>query len=70
MKTIEKGYAKNFYVLNTETNGFKHNEPIQIAILLYEKGKEIRRINRHFLPVNKITESARKTHGKTRKILQ
>jgi len=24
----EANYSKNFYVLDTETNGFKHNEPI------------------------------------------
>ena len=35
-KNIEKRYAKNFYVLDCETSGFKHNEPIQIAVLRFE----------------------------------
>ena len=38
-KNIEKRYAKNFYVLDCETSGFKHNEPIQIAVLRVEKGR-------------------------------
>ena len=28
LKKIEKRYAENFYVLDTETTGFKHNEPL------------------------------------------
>ena len=28
LKAIEKRYSKNFYVLDTETNGLKDNEPI------------------------------------------
>ena len=50
-KKIEKRYKKNFYVLDCETSGFKHNEPIQIAVLRFENGEEAGRYNRHFLPV-------------------
>ena len=50
-KKIEKRYKKNFYVLDCETSGFKHNEPIQVAVLRFENGREAGRYNRHFLPV-------------------
>ena len=39
LKKIEKSYAENFYVLDTETTGFKHNEPLQISALLFLDGK-------------------------------
>ena len=35
-----KRFKKNFYVLDTETSGLKHNELIHIAVIRYENGKE------------------------------
>ena len=67
--TIEKSYAQNFYILDTETSGFDHNEPIQVAALRFENGVEVERYNRFFLPQDRITESAKDTHGLTRKKL-
>ena len=62
-KAIEKNYAKNFYVLDTETGGFDHNEPIQIAAKRYEDGKEVAANNQYFLPTKRMTDSALKIHG-------
>ena len=50
LKTIEKRYKKNFYVLDCETSGFNHNEPIQIAVLVFENGRETARYNKYVLP--------------------
>ena len=57
-KTIEKRYKKNFYVLDCETSGLKHNEPIQIAVLAFENGKETLKYNKFILPEQKITDEA------------
>ena len=38
LKTLEKSFETNFYALDTETTGFSHNEPIQVAAVLFEKG--------------------------------
>ena len=70
LEAIEKRYSKNFYVLDTETNGFKDNEPIQIAALLFENGKQVDKFNMYYLPENAITKEALEMHGKSRKDLQ
>ena len=36
---------RNFYAIDIETNGFKHNEPLQIAAVLFENGEETERYN-------------------------
>ena len=51
-----KDFAKNFYVLDCETNGFKHNEPVQIAVLRFEKGKEVEKHLKYFVPDEKFTK--------------
>ena len=62
-------HCKNFYVLDTETSGFEkdgsENEPIQIVVLLYKNGKEVKRFryNKFFFPTGDITDSALETHG-------
>ena len=68
--TKVKKYDKNFYVIDTETGGFPKNEPIQIAVLLFLNGEQAGLYNQYFLPQSKMTESAVKTHGKTRKSLK
>ena len=37
-KTKEKSYGKNFYAFDSETNGFKHNEVVELAAILYQDG--------------------------------
>ena len=44
-KTLEKSYESNFYALDTETTGLSHNEPIQIAAVLYKKGVAVKKFN-------------------------
>ena len=66
----KKNYEKSFYVLDTETSGFKHNEPIQIAVLLYIDGVESGRYNHFYMPDGRITKSAFKTHGKNKDVLR
>ena len=72
--TQVKNYGKNFYVLDTETSGFikdgGKNEIIQIAILRYENGKEVRRHCPFFKPKSKVTKKAEKTHGITKYVLK
>ena len=67
--TVEKNYAKNFYVLDTETNGFETNEPIQISAVRFENGKEVDAHNKYLMPKSSVTDSARKTHGFEKKDL-
>ena len=40
MVTAYKNCRENFYVLDTETNGFTYNEPVQIAAVRYENGEQ------------------------------
>ena len=49
--------------MDTETNGFTHNEPIQITAIRYENGKALKnQYNHFFVPENKFTKSARKVN--------
>ena len=34
----ERFFSKNFYAMDTETNGLRYYEPLQIAIVLYKDG--------------------------------
>jgi len=58
-ETKERNYDKNFYVIDCETNGFDHNEPVQIAVLLFENGERKGRNMTYFIPENDFTIEAR-----------
>ena len=67
--------AKNFIVLDTETSGFPRdgggNEPIQIAAIIFKKGKETKsHFNEIYQIEGKITKSAQRVHGLTKKMLK
>ena len=74
-KAAEKNHDKNYYVLDTESSGFKkhggNDEAIQIVALLFRNGKESKNesFKSYFLPKGIITESAKKTHHLTKAIL-
>ena len=68
--TKAKKFDKNFYVLDTETSGFENNEPVQIAAVIFLDGEEDIAHNEYFIPKEKQTPSAIKTHGLTSKILK
>ena len=65
----ERFFSRNFYVLDTETNGFSFYEPIEIAALRFEEGEQVGIHSQYFLPENEITRASRKIHGLTRKKL-
>ena len=44
-KTLEKKYQTNFYALDTETTGFDHCRPLQVAIVLYMDGRAVKQFN-------------------------
>ena len=67
---LEKYYASNFIVIDTETNGFIHNEPIQIAIVHFKDGKFLKHYNHFFIPKHECTPDARKIHGLCKSKLQ
>ena len=60
----------NFYAIDTETSGFEHHEPLQVAAILFEDGKPTKQYNQYFLPTLKITEEATKVNGLTKEKLQ
>ena len=64
-----KRYMKNFYVLDTETSGLKHNELIHVAVIRYENGKEAENYQRLYMPEKAITEEAKRVNGWTKKKL-
>ena len=66
----ERFFSKNFYALDTETNGFSCYEPIEIAALRFEDGEQVGIHSQYFLPENEITRKSRKIHGLTRKKLR
>ena len=39
---------RNFYAIDIETNGFKHNEPLQIGAVLYLDGQEVEMFNQYY----------------------
>ena len=63
MTTKKKKHAKNFYVLDTETTGLLTKELIEVAAVLFQEGKEVKRVKEVFLPKKKITDEAKKIHG-------
>ena len=66
----ERFFSRNFYALDTETNGFSYYEPIEIAALRFEDGEQVGIHSQYFLPENEITRKSRKVHGLTRKKLR
>ena len=57
--------------MDIETNGFTHNEPIQITAIRYENGKALKnQYNHFFVPENKFTKSARKVNGHNKMTLK
>ena len=65
LETQEKLFATNFYAIDIETSGFEHNEPIQVGIVLFEKGRPKKQYNQYFLPAHRITASASLVNGLT-----
>lgn len=66
----EQRFSKNFYAVDVETNGFDHNEPLQIAIVRYEDGVEADHVNVYLKAQENSTKSAIDTHGLTKKRLR
>ena len=58
LSTQQKKHAKNFYVLDTETTGLLTKELIEVAAILFEEGKEVKRVKEVFLPKMKIMSDA------------
>ena len=60
----------NFYAIDTETTGFSHNHPLQIAAILILDGKPKAR-NVQYIKTNlPIQEDAYRIHGLTKDYLQ
>ena len=59
----ERLFERSFYVLDVETNGFKHNEPLQIGAILYDDGVEEDIYNQYFLSEHGSTREALRVHG-------
>ena len=59
----ERLFQTNFYAVDVETNGFKHNEPVQIAIVRFENGIEVDKWSKHFHARHRSTKDALRTHG-------
>ena len=57
-------------MIDVETNGFKHNEPLQIAAVLYEGGEEVDHLNLYIKGQQPSTEEALAVHGLTKKCLR
>ena len=53
---------RNFYAIDTETNGFKHNEPLQIAVVLYQDGQETESFNHFYTSDHPCTKEALELH--------
>ena len=63
-RTVKKNHGKNFWVLDTETSGFKDDggtdEPIQIVALLYKDGQlcERHKFKEYYNPEVDMTKEA------------
>lgn len=68
-KRLEKSRQKNFLALDTETTGFKHNQPLQVAVVRYDDGLAKEQFNQYYLPAVKVQSSAKKVHGLTKEEL-
>ena len=56
----------NFYAIDVETNGFNHNEPIQIASVLYKNGQVADHHNQYFRSEHRCTKEALAIHKLSR----
>ena len=70
MVTAYKNCRENFYVLDTETNGFKYNEPVQIAAVRFENGEQKASYREYFMPKEPLSKSAKDTNGLSKKKLK
>ena len=68
--TAYKNCRENFYVLDTETNGFKYNEPVQIAAVRFENGEQKDSYIEYFMPKEPFSKSAKDTTGLSKKKLK
>ena len=66
----ERLFQTNFYAVDVETNGFKHNEPVQIAIVRFENGIEVDKWSKYFRTWHRSTKDALTTHGLSRRKLR
>ena len=55
----------NFYAFDAETTGFETNEPVQIAVVLFQNGEVVDKFNEYYVPRSTITKEAFDTHGLT-----
>ena len=69
-KTVEKMHMKNFYAIDTETTGFDHNHPIQIAAILFVDGKPRSTYNQYLKTYKEIQPGAYGIHGLSKDKLQ
>ena len=69
-KTVEKMHMKNFYAIDTETTGFDHNHPIQIAAILFIDGNPRATINQYLMTAIEIQPSAYGIHGLSKEKLK
>ena len=69
-RTVEKMHMKNFYALDTETTGFDHNHPIQIAAILFVDGKPRSTYNQYLKTSKEIQPGAYGIHGLSKDKLQ
>ena len=68
--TAYKNCRENFYVLDTETNGFRYNEPVQIAAVRFENGEQKDSYIEYFMPKEPFSKSAKDTTGLSKKKLK
>ena len=68
--TAYKNCRENFYVLDTETNGFDYNEPVQIAAVRFENGEQKDSYREYFMPKEPFSKSAKDTTGLSKKKLK
>ena len=61
---------RNFYAIDTETNGFKYNEPLQVSVILYQDGKETESFNQFYRSEHPCTKKALEIHQLTKKKLR
>ena len=62
-RTVERMHMRNFYALDTETTGFDHNHPLQIAAVLFIDGKPKATYNQYLRTTIEIQPDAYSIHG-------
>ena len=61
---------RNFYAIDVETNGFKHNEPLQIGVVLYKDGQETESFANYYRSQHPCTKEALELHKISKKMLR